>query len=328
MNLASSAANLLSTLVFLSSLFALGCASDPEARVPAPPQIIDAHFAMPPFYRVEGHGGTDLLLLGTIHLGPQSGWRFSPAILRGIDLADRFVLEIDLREATEEAVSNILASTVVLQPPDTLPEIVSPETAKLLEEMDAELASLGMPVNARLRLKPWFVAMSLIEYAAQRSGYSGSASAESVVMDRLDSRPVEGLEGFEEQIAMLDGLSPANQDVMLRDTLLRLDGAIEGIHELVDAWRLGDEEELEALARAGIDELPELETFYEVLLGDRNRRWIETFRSILDEPDSDDETVFVAVGALHLVGEDGVVDLLREAGYSVERVDHFRGLEK
>jgi uncharacterized protein YbaP (TraB family) len=304
-----------------------GCASERAPIAPAQPQLITADFAMPPYYRVEGEGGANLLLFGTVHLGPASGWQFSPALLAGLDLADGFVLEIDLRRATEDAVSDLLASIVVLQPPDTLPSVVSPETKRLLDEKDAQLAMLGMPVNARLRLKPWFIAMGLIEVAAQRSGFSANAAAENVIMEHLGERPLLGLETFEEQIAMLDGMSAENQDIMLRDTLLRLDDAVDEIQELVEAWRHGDEEALESLARVGVDELPELEAFYDILLDDRNRRWMERFRSLLDDSSHSGETIFVGVGALHLVGEGGLVALLREEGYPVDRIDHFGQLE-
>ena len=59
--------------------------------------------ATPPFYRIAGGAGATLLLLGTIHVGPPEGWRFSPDVLEAVRRADRFILEIDLRAATEEA---------------------------------------------------------------------------------------------------------------------------------------------------------------------------------------------------------------------------------
>jgi uncharacterized protein YbaP (TraB family) len=277
---------------------------------------------MPPFYRIEGGQGAMLLLMGTIHLGPPEGWRFSPAILDGLDRANRFVLEIDIREATEEAVSSLAAEMVVIEPPNTLIDLVSPETAKVLEEKDADLAMMGMPENARRWMKPWFIAMSLIESAATRSGFSTSTPAESAILEALGTRPLIGLETFEEQMEMLDGLSARDQDLMLRDTLSRIDTAVDDIRSLVQAWRRGDEDRLEELARDGVDELPELEAFYDVLLGDRNRRWLLIFQSFLDSPRYADETVFVGVGALHLVGQDGLVDLLREEGYVVDKIDH------
>jgi len=278
-------------------------------------------YATPPFYRIDGGGGGTLLLMGTIHLGPRKGWQFSVELLEGLEQADRVVLEVDLRTATEDSVSTLLADTVVIQPPNTLADLVSPETAKLLEENDARLAEMGMPENARNWKKPWYIALWLVESASTQSGFETSASADEAILEALGTRPLLGLESIEEQLAIFDNLSPELQDIMLQDTLLRLDTAVEEINSLVGAWRRGDEDLLEELARDGFDELHGREEFYEVVLTDRNQRWLSTFRRLLDDPEYAGETIFAGVGALHLVGEDGLVRLLRESGYEAQSVD-------
>lgn len=287
--------------------------------------VVDAsrveNFATPPFYRIEGHAGGTLLLLGTIHLGPPEGWQFSAALQRGLDRADRFILEIDPRRVTEDAVGTLLAKTAVLRPPNSLENLVSPETAKLLDENDATLARMGMPRNARRWKKPWYIALWILESTSTHNGFTTHASVENAILQVLGPRPLSGLESFDEQLKLFDELSPRLQDTMLRDTLLHLDSAASEIHSLVSAWRRGDEKELEEFARDGIDALPELEEFYAVILTDRNQRWLSVFKSLLDEPEYAGETIFVAVGAVHLVGDEGLVSLLREAGYPTLRID-------
>jgi uncharacterized protein YbaP (TraB family) len=311
------------TMTWLSlALLITSCGTDPSPMTAAPDQSIASDSAMPPFYQIDGAPGATLLLMGTIHLGPPEGWKFSPAILEGLDRTDRFVLEVDLRKATEDAVSTLVANLVIIEPPNSLVDVVSPETAKILEEKDAELARMGMPRNARRRLKPWYITMSLIESATNRSGFSHDASAESVILETLGTRPLIGLETFEEQIKILDDMSRRNQDLILRDTLSKLDTAVEDIRSLVMAWRRGDEIRLAKLARDGIDELPELDEFFDIIGSERNRRWVPTLQSFLDSPQYAGETVFVGVGALHLVGDDGLVALLRAEGYAVEKIDH------
>jgi uncharacterized protein YbaP (TraB family) len=309
--------------VWLTLALMLGsCTTDRTPMAAAPERLVSDEIARPPFYQIDDRGGATLLLLGTIHLGPAAGWKFSNGLLEALDRADRFILEVDLREATEEAISSLVADVVIIDPPNTLIDLVSPETARLLEEKKSDLTRIGMPENALRRMKPWFIAMGLIESAATASGFSADASAESIILAARGMRPLIGLETIAQQIGMLDGLSPKHQDLMLRDALLRLDSAVEDIRALVSAWRRGDEKQLEETARDGVDDLPELEGFYDILLGERNRQWLSTFRSLLDDPEHAGETIFVGVGALHLVGEDGLVDLLREAGYLVESIDH------
>ena len=281
----------------------------------------DPDSAYPPYYRVEGGPGATLLLMGTIHLGPQGGWRLSPAVLDGIERADRFVMEADLRRATEEAVSNLVANLVIMDPPTRLPDVISPETAKLLEEKDKALAIRGMPRNARRIMKPWFIAVGLGESTSAESGYSTGAAAENILYEAIGDRPLTALETFEEQMRLLDDLPMEIQDLMLRDALSRLDHAVDDTRALVRAWQIGDEAGLEAAAREGTDLLPELDAFYEILLDRRNIEWLPTLRSFLEDPRHAGETVFVGVGALHLVGPKGLVSLLREAGFDVQPVE-------
>ena len=320
-------ASLLATLstTLLAGIVAGGCAqsSDPgrDAASNATASASSAAgFETPPYYRVAGGAGATLLLLGTIHLGPQEGWKLSPAIESGIARADKIALEIDLRLATEESVSNVLANVVLLPPGTTLANVVAPETAKLLEKENETLTRMGFPHVLHNRRKPWFIAVGLSESIYGEGGLSPKAATEEQVLSALGLRPLIGLETFEEQIQIFDELPPTLQDLMLRDTVERLDEAQAEVEELVRAWRTGDEAELARLAREGIDELPELDRFYDILLGDRNRRWVAKLRPLLEGREHHGETVLVAVGALHLVGKDSLVEQLRAAGFRVEAI--------
>lgn len=280
--------------------------------------------ATPPYYRVEGGAGADLLLLGTVHFGPATGWNFSPTLEAGIARANRFVFEVDLRRVTGEQVGDLLAELAVLEPGRRLPALVAPETARMLEERDAELTQLGFPRGARDGREPWYVAVSLVELPVEANGWSMSASVESQVFAEVGDRPISGLETLEGQLRMLDTLPYPLQDLMLRDTLAHLDESATSLQQMATAWRTGDEDALSELARDGVDELPGLDGVYDVLLGDRNRRWVKQLRPFLDDPAYAGESVLVAVGALHLVGRDGLVGMFRDAGYRAESVDQER----
>ena len=302
----------------LLMLLLLHCAANTPS---VPPTIADDDFVTPPFYRIEGKAGGTILLMGTFHLGPPGGWHFSPAIVEGLDRADRFVLEVDPRAATEEAVSTLVGELVVIPQPDTLLDLVSPKTAQLMDEKDTALSELGMPRDARNWLKPWFIVLSLIESSTAKSGFDSTSSVEDALLEASGSRPLVGLETFAEQIGFFDDLSPELQDLLLRDTLLGLDSAVEDLQAMIVAWRTGKESDLEALSRDGVEAFPKLEEFYDILLRDRNLRWMSDFETMLEANEYADETIFVGVGALHLLGEDGLVQLLREAGYSAVSID-------
>ena len=305
----------------------VGCGTTPhspedQARNPAGHDALSSavEVAEPPFFRVEAKGGATLLLLGTIHIGPEEGWKLSAEVERSLVEADAFAMEIDLRNLNPDAVGSSLARLVVLPVDTTLDDVISPETAKLISENEALIASLGAPEQTRRRLKPWYLAMSLLQVAIGKTQFSLEKSAESLILEAAADRPLRGLETFDEQLSMLNELSVSLQDAMLRDTLGRLDETLAEMNRLIHAWESGDRDELMAISRQGISEMPELEDFYDVLLTDRNQKWLGPLREALEDPKQADSVLFVAVGALHLVGPDGVPQLLKDAGYEVSTI--------
>ena len=311
-----------------------GCASSPVRDSPAgSSQQANENYATPPFYQIDRGRGASLLIMGTVHVGPPGGWQFHEAVRQSLEEADRFVLEVDLRATNEEEIGSLLVKLVGVETGSSLRELVSPETAKLLDEKDPLLTQLGLPRDARRWNKPWYLAIQLSQIAATQSGYDVSASADGVILSAVGppietvvgsgsvSRPLIALETIEEQLRFFDDLSPQLQDLMLSDTLSRMETAPEDVRELVAAWQKGDEESLERLAHDGIDKVPELEPFFDLLLRQRNLRWMKTFHTLLDQPQYRGETILVGVGAFHLVGETGLLNLFREANYRVRKID-------
>jgi len=314
----------------LTTLLALltSCATDPGPSAPGRPTLRSAPsereavraVVRPPFFRVAARDGAALSVMGTIHLGPSEGWQPSAEIDQAIARADRFALELNLRSIDPDAVGSLLASLVLLPPGRTIEDVIAPETAKLLDMRDALLSRYGMPRNARVRFKPWYIVVSLIEGTATEAGYDMTQSADQMLVDRIGARPLMGLEEIETQLALFDGLAPAAQDAMLRDTVDRLPEATEELETLLEAWRTADRDELLRLSRIGEEEFPALEAFFERLLVERNRNWVEILAPMLEDPSLDGQEIFVGVGVLHLVGPDGLETLFRDAGFDVERI--------
>ncbi len=126
------------------------------------------------------------------------------------------------------------------------------------------------------------------------------------------SKPIEGLETPAEQFAVLGGLPMAEQKRFLQMTLEESADLDEELEKVVAAWRAGDTTALAALLTEAYDDFPEL---YGPLTADRNRAWVKQLEPLLEDRDD----YLVVVGALHLVGRDSVVDLLRRRGYDIVR---------
>lgn len=274
--------------------------------------------ATPPFHRVDGGRGATLQLLGTIHLGPAEGWVFPPRIDEAIETASSVLVEVDLRDATEEEASQAVMRHGILPADTPLSKIISPETARLIEKHEDALTMSGAPPHVREAMQPWFITMVLAETTIQRSGMSVKYSVEESLMETLEGRELLSLETLDQQLAFFGELPIPVQELMLQQTLKDWEDAQSQLREMVQAWRIHDEKALLRIAYDGIDETPELRDFYDVLIDGRNRSWMPRLVELLEDPKRSGTTVVVAVGALHLVGPAGVPSLLREAGYRVD----------
>jgi uncharacterized protein YbaP (TraB family) len=255
-----------------------------------------------------------LHLLGSVHVGAAGGWDLPPAIDEAFSAAHVLVLEVDDSELDPSAIALQIHQRASLPPQLRLASVISPETHELLV---SRLLELELDPEMLEGFEPWFASIVLVEQVYSAEGYS---AAEGVDRRLLQSAGEEmfivGLESAEDQLAMLDGLPMALQESMLRDTLLSSTDLWESVDRLLQAWRSGDDERLDALIFGDLEHHPELVAFYDAVFFERNERMTEGFVRWI----ASDHRVFGVVGAGHLIGDRGIVALLRERGYEVERV--------
>jgi uncharacterized protein YbaP (TraB family) len=127
---------------------------------------------------------------------------------------------------------------------------------------------------------------------------------------QADEKPIIGLETMDEQLRIFASLSEQQQRDYMRSTLDEVDSEADETEQLVHAWQHGDTAKLEQLLREATHDSPEL---FRKLTVDRNRRWLPKITQMLN----DDSNYLIVVGALHLIGHDGLVDLLQHNGYTL-----------
>jgi hypothetical protein len=161
---------------------------------------------------------------------------------------------------------------------------------------------------------PWFVATLLMQVELAQRGFRPELGIEQRIAGRAarDRKPIAGLETPAEQFTMLARLPLPVQKRFLEMTLEETESIDKEFERMLEAWRAGDTAALAELLADAYEEFPEL---YGPLTEERNRAWVEEIGALLDNRDD----YLVVVGALHLVGRNSVVDLLRSRGYTVTR---------
>jgi len=262
-------------------------------------------------YQVEGPNGR-FYLAGSMHLLHAERASLPAPLERAYRNSASIVMEIDTDDGDAQDAGARLLEAAQLAPDTSLQALLGEARWNTVR---TALAEAGFDAERASRFEPWGLALLLTQAGFARQGYTSAAGVEQQLTERArrDGKPISGLETAEMQIALLDGLDMNVQRQMLDLTLEEVQEMPQMLDELEDAWRAGDLQRLEALLLEGYRQMPEL---YTALLVERNRRWVSQIRAW---PTTSPPRL-VLVGALHLVGEQGLPALLQRAGYTVERL--------
>ena len=281
----------------LTGLLTMLAASGSQAR--------DQHV----LWTVEGQRNT-IYLLGSIHVLRPGDGGLPLAAERAYEDAEQLVMEIDLDDAAADpsAMLATMQQAALLPDGKTLRGVLG----AAYESIRERAGQSGLDLAMLDRFAPWFVATLLLQMELAKRGFAPELGIEARLASRAggDGKPIQGLETAEQQFAVLSGLPLAEQKRFLLMTLEESTQLDAQVDELVGAWQAGD---TDALARMLSDEFEDFPELYRPLTEDRNRAWVEQLDDLLDDRDD----YLVVVGALHLVGRNSVVDLLRRRGYTV-----------
>jgi len=262
-------------------------------------------------YEVKSGAGT-VYLFGTIHVGKPDFYPLDARVNDAFAASGTLYLEVNLSD-TSLVMS---ASTMATYPEGTtLDRKLSPS---LKGKLDAALDRYRLPKDAAMRMKPWMLGQMLLLTEASRRGYDPAYSSEMHLLGLAagQRKEVRGLETLAEQFAIFDGMPEAAQVKFLEDIVDALDSPsmAKDLDALVSAWAHGDARELEdELARERTEGTAFARDVLPRLVDDRNRTMADRIADLARSG----KTTFVAVGALHLVGPNGVVALLRGRGMTV-----------
>jgi uncharacterized protein YbaP (TraB family) len=227
--------------------------------------------------------------------------------------ADILSLEVNPSEEKLAAVQAMVMRDGTYPAGESLASHLSPETFRLTQEA---FKRYGLAIDPMIKFRPWVIASTIQALALQKIGYDANLGIDRYFAKRAAPRPIIELESFEYQLALLNGLDEKEQELFLLSTVLEMERLPAMMDELVKAWRAGETGVIEKCMTEDLLQYPELASVYEKLYTRRNREMAKKVEGYLKSG----HTHLVVVGALHLVGGQGLVGLLREKGYKVEQL--------
>ena len=252
-----------------------------------------------------------LYILGSIHLLKKEAYPLKKNIEDAFEQTKKLVLEIDLRSANAEKIQQLMRQKSTSADGTLLHQSVSNETyetvAKRAKELDIDIRMLSP-------FKPWVVAMTITAMKLQKLGFDPKLGIDRHFAERARQagKPTDGLETVEFQLDLFDRFSANEQELLLRQSMIEMDHVERNVREIVQAWKSGDVGAVEKHLLVGMRDYPEI---HRKVIDDRNQRWLPQIETLL----SRGENALIVVGAAHLVGKNGVIELLKDRGYRVEQ---------
>ena len=275
------------------------------------PMLANSTIAKSCLWKVTSKTGT-LYLQGSIHVLTADSYPLAPAIERAYIDSDTLVLEADISEMGKPEIQQRIMQKAALPKSTTLQDILSPAIYQQLETVSTEA---GVPIVILEKLKPWVAATTLTLMRLKQMGFDPQYGLDKYFNDKaiLDAKPVIGLESIEFQINLFDSLAQSNPDDFISHTLADLAMSESEMKKLETAWRTGDIKTIEELVSKGFKDFPEL---HKKFVTDRNHNWMSHFSEFMNES----QTYMVVVGAGHLSGTGGLLELFRKEGYTLEQL--------
>ncbi|MGP9799855.1 TraB/GumN family protein [Rheinheimera sp. NSM] len=254
-----------------------------------------------------------LYIAGTVHLLPPQQFPLPAEFAAAYRQADTLVFETDVRELETAQGMQLLMQQAMYKDGRKLSGVLSAATYQQLQQYAHTQGVDLTPLNG---FKPDFVLLTLMQVALQKAGMAGEGVDMYFLKQAVtDKKPLLFLETVEQQLSMLLNISANNEDAFVQQNLQQLSELEAELTKIIAAWRSGDTDTMAELAMAFTD-TPEGKQFYEALLVQRNKNWLPQIQQMLATP----EVELVLVGALHLAGEDNVLQLLREQGYNITQL--------
>jgi uncharacterized protein YbaP (TraB family) len=256
--------------------------------------------------------GRQLYIGGTIHVLSADDYPLPQQFDLAYDNSDSVVLETDIGRLRSSEFQQMALGEMIYTDGTNLRNLLKDET---YEDLEAYCATRGIPAASLMVFKPGMISMTLTLLELQRLGLMG-AGVDSHFNGRAkrDGKEVGQLETVEQQLSFLAAMGEGREDELIHYTLRDIGKLPDLLESIKIAWRSGDLEALDEMTLMPLkQEFPEL---YRILLVNRNNAWMPLIESMFDS----DSVELVLVGALHLVGEQGLLEQLIDRGYSVSRL--------
>jgi uncharacterized protein len=250
-----------------------------------------------------------VFLLGSMHMFKAESYPLDPRIEKAYQSCPKVVFEADIEGPATDEIRDMMLKLGAYHDGKTLRKEVSEKTYALFKE---RVEANNLKVEQFDTYRPWFAALSIASVEIKRLGFTGQDGLDAHFSKQAasDKKKMIYLETARQQLDMLANAFPGKEEDLLKQSLEEIAVLEKASAEMVQAWKNGDAAKMEAFTRKSLKEFPEVE---KKLFTERNKSWVTRISKLL----SQEGDVFIVVGAGHLVGKGGLLEMLKAKGYKV-----------
>ncbi len=255
-------------------------------------------------------------MVGSIHVGQAGFFPLADPYEKAFAAASVLAVEVDMTDPAVLQESAMLMMQKGMLPGDeTLQTRLEPALYARLETYAQEN---NVPLAMYQKFKPGIVAMMLVMDAYQKQGFDPELGIDKHFLDaaKAAGKEIRSLETVADQLDLFLEIDDTLDDILVAEFLDQTVDIKAETAEMIGYWQDGDAEGLDRFLQSEIGDTPEMVAFYRTLLDDRNVAMADSVAAWLDG----DTDIFMAVGAGHYAGENGIVALLQKRGLAVAQV--------
>lgn len=252
-------------------------------------------------------------IYGTIHIINGKDFFLPKGTMSAFDASKKVVFEIDMKEMTDMSKLMGMMNKLFMKDGKTLKDLLTDDEYKMVGD---HFKKVGLPIFMLERMKPMFLtifAYGDIDPSGIKSGSMKSYEMEFMEMAQNTNKETGGLESIDFQISLFDEIPYEVQAKMLVDALKSSDD--KGDDEFKKMTKMYIEQDIQAMVKMISGENSSITGYEDKLVSGRNKNWIPQIITQAKQ-----SPTFFAVGAGHLAGPEGVIHLLRRAGYKIKPI--------
>ena len=255
-----------------------------------------------------------IYILGSIHVANPEIYPLDSSIEDAFELAENLVVEVDITQVSGTQMLQLFIDYGTYPPGESLRDNIPDD---LYAQLEDQFEQLGASIVMYDTYRPWVVVMLQEQLQMQALGYEAVYGIDTYFINKAteSGKDILSLETVEFQFELLGSL-PDELMILLLEEGVENPLTQEDLDMLFQAWEDGDAVEMASLVFEALVEQPALAPYYDKLIDQRNLNMAEVIEEFL----ADDESYFIVVGSAHLIGDNGITNILAKRGYVIEQL--------